>query len=322
MALIESVPNVSEGRRPEVVDTCANAVRAVGGVHLLDYSADRSHNRSVFTFAGDGRSVQSAVLALVDRAIAAIDLRQHHGQHPRIGAVDVIPFIPIEGVTMRECVSLATDTAAIIADRFHLPVYLYEEAARTPARTRLEDIRRGGFEGLAERMRRPDWAPDFGPSTPHPTAGATAIGARMPLVAYNVNLATDRVDVARRIAAGIRERGGGLPCVKALGLALPERGLVQVSMNLTDYTKTSMPQAFDAVASAASGYGVTVLESEIIGLVPRGAFAGRPPDSLKLGGFSEDRILERALADTQSRQTASSSSPRRDGAMPKPRILR
>jgi glutamate formiminotransferase / 5-formyltetrahydrofolate cyclo-ligase len=313
---IESVPNVSEGRRMSVVDSLARAVRTTAGVTLLDYSADAEHHRSVFTLAGDAGAVQAAILSLFEAAIGAIDLRQHRGEHPRIGAVDVIPFIPLHGATMDECVALAMNTAAIVGERFGVPVFLYEAAARTPLRRNLEDIRRGGFEGLAEKMRQPEWSPDFGPSTPHLTAGATVIGARMPLVAYNINLATDRIDVARRIAATIRQRGGGLAGVKALGLALIDRGIVQVSMNLTDYTQTSMPAAFDAVTRLAAEHGVDVLESELIGLAPADAFAGRSPASLKLANFTEARVLENAI------QTASSSSPRREGAMPKPRILR
>lgn len=295
MALIESVPNVSEGRRMHVVDALADAARTTAGAALLDYSADAAHHRSVFTLAGGADPLQAAVLSLVEAAIAAIDLREHRGEHPRIGAVDVIPFIPLRGATMDECVALATSTAAIVAARFGVPVFLYEAAARTPLRRNLEDIRRGGFEGLAEKMRRPEWAPDFGPSTPHRTAGATVIGARMPLVAYNINLATDQIDVARRVAASVRQRSGGLRGVKALGLALADRGIVQVSTNLTDYTQTSMPAVFDAVTRLAAEQGVEVLESELIGLVPEGALAGRSPESLKLTDFDERRILEHAL---------------------------
>ena len=295
MVVIESVPNVSEGRRPEEVRRLAETVKTVAGVSLLDFSADAAHNRSVFTLTGSANPLQTAVLALVGNAVAAIDLRHHRGEHPRIGAVDVIPFVPLRGATMDDCVALAASTGEMIADRFGVPVFLYEAAARTPLRKNLEDVRRGGFEARTEKMRRPEWAPDFGPPAPHPTAGATAVGARMPLVAYNVNLATTDIDVARRIAASIRQRGGGLPGVKALGLTLADRGIVQVSMNLTDYTKTSMPAAFDAIARLAADQGVDVVESELIGLVPEGAFAGRSPESIKLTAFDESRILERRL---------------------------
>src|SRR5437763_5117567 len=187
--LIECIPNVSEGRRREVVAAMADAVRRVPNVRLLDFSSDASHNRSVFTLVGDAAGVEQAVLALFERAVADIDLRAHKGEHPRLGAVDVVPFVPIDGVTMAECVELAKRVGAAIAGRFGVPVYLYEEAASTPARRNLEDIRRGEFEGLAARMATPDWAPDFGPRAPHPSAGASVVGARMPLIAHNINLA-------------------------------------------------------------------------------------------------------------------------------------
>jgi len=245
--VIECVPNISEGRRLEVVASIAEVIEGVPGVRLLDYSSDPSHNRSVFTFAGHGAAVSQAVLAVVERAVAAIDLRTHHGEHPRIGAVDVVPFVPIEGVTMGDCVALAKAVGAAIAERFSVPVYLYEEAATDPARRNLEDIRRGGFEGLSAKMASPGWAPDFGARVPHPSAGATAVGARMPLIAYNVNLATDRLEVARQIAATIRASSGGYPHVKALGLRLEHRGIVQVSINLTNYQQTPIARVFERV---------------------------------------------------------------------------
>jgi glutamate formiminotransferase len=293
--IIESVPNVSEGRRAAVLDALAGAVRGTAGVTLLDHSADAAHNRSVFTLAGGAAPVEAAILSMVTIAVQSIDLRTHRGEHPRIGAIDVIPFVPLRGASMDDCVALAERTAAVVAQRFGVPVFLYEAAARSPLRRHLEDIRRGGFEGLAEKMRRPEWVPDFGPRAPHPTAGATVIGARMPLVAYNVNLATNQIDLARRIAARIRQRGGGLPGVKALGLTIADRGVVQVSMNLTDYTKTSMPVAFEAVRRLAAEHGVEVLESELIGLVPEGALAGCSAQALKLRDFDDSRILERRI---------------------------
>src|ERR1700755_185568 len=235
MALIECIPNVSEGRRPEVIEAIADAIRAVPGVRLLDHSSDISHNRSVFTLAGDEAGVEAAVMAIFERAVAEIDLRSHRGEHPRLGAVDVVPFVPIEGVTMADCVALAKKVGAEVASRFQIPVYLYEEASTNPARKNLEDIRRGEFEGLAPKMAPPGWAPDFGPAAPHPSAGAAVIGARMPLIAYNINLATDRLDVAKKIAAAIRHSSGGFRFVKAMGIALEERGIVQVSMNLTNF---------------------------------------------------------------------------------------
>src|SRR4051812_19753527 len=232
--VIECVPNVSDGRRPEIIEAMAAAIRAQPGVRLLDHSSDASHNRSVFTLAGDADGVERAVLALFERAVADIDLRRHTGEHPRLGAVDVVPFVPIEGATMADCVALARKVAAEVAQRHNLPIFLYEEAATVPARRNLEDIRRGEFEGLAAKLQQPDWRPDFGPATPNPSAGASIIGARMPLIAYNINLATNRLDVAKKIANAVRHSTGGLRYVKAMGIELSDRGIVQVSMNLTN----------------------------------------------------------------------------------------
>lgn len=271
------------------------AVRSSPGVRVLDASSDPAHNRSVFTMAGDAGALKAAVLALVGAAVDRIDLRTHTGEHPRLGAVDVVPFIPIEGVTMADCVALARETAAEVAERFALPVYLYDEAAATPARRNLEDIRRGEFEGLAAKMTSPDWMPDFGPSRPHPTAGAVVIGARMPLIAFNINLATDRLDVAKKIAAAIRHSSGGFRYVKAMGIALADRGIVQVSINLTNYEKTPMHRVFDAVHREAARYGVAVLESEIIGLTPQAALVSAAGHYLQLARFSSSQILENRL---------------------------
>ena len=295
MAVIECVPNVSEGRRAETIDAMAVAIRGVTGVRLLDHSSDASHNRSVFTLAGDAEGVRNAVLALVARAVADIDLRTHRGEHPRLGAVDVVPFVPIDGVTMMECVELARQVGAEIARRFNVPVFLYEEASTNPARRNLEDIRRGEFEGLAAKMRAPEWAPDFGPATPHPSAGATVVGARMPLIAYNINLATDRLDVAKKIAAAIRQSSGGFRCVKAAGFRLENRGIVQVSMNLTNFEKTPIFRVFETVKREAARYGVAILESEIVGLVPSAALTGAAEFYLQLEGFNADQVLENKL---------------------------
>ena len=295
MAVIECVPNVSEGRRAEIIDEMAAAIGGVTGVRLLDHSSDASHNRSVFTLAGDAEGVRNAVLALVARAVADIDLRTHRGEHPRLGAVDVVPFVPIEGVTMMECVELARQVGAEIARRFNVPVFLYEEASTNPARRNLEDIRRGEFEGLAAKMRAPEWAPDFGPATPHPSAGATVVGARMPLIAYNINLATDRLDVAKKIAAAIRQSSGGFRYVKAAGFRLETRGIVQVSMNLTNFEKTPIFRVFETVKREAARYGVAILESEIVGLVPSAALTGAAEFYLQLEGFNADQVLENKL---------------------------
>jgi glutamate formiminotransferase len=297
MAVIECIPNISEGRRTDVLDACAAAIRSAGA-RLLDVKPDAAHNRTVYTFAGDAGAVRSGVLALFDRALADIDLRKHSGEHPRIGAVDVVPFVPIEDATMAECVELARKVAQEVASRHNLPVFLYEEAASNPGRRNLEDIRRGEFEGLATKLQQPDWRPDFGPSAPHPSAGASVIGARMPLIAYNINLATNRLDVARRIAAAIRQSSGGLRYVKAMGVELQDRGIVQVSINLTNFEKTPMFRVFELVKREAARYGVNVLESEIIGLVPAAALTASAAWFLQLDTFTEDQILENKLRKT------------------------
>jgi len=299
MAIIECVPNVSEGRRADVVRAMADAVAAVPGVRLLDASSDAAHNRSVLTMASDTSPLKAAVLALFAEAVSRIDLRAHRGEHPRMGAVDVVPFVPIEGVTMADCVALAQEVAAAVATRFAIPVFLYEEAATRPSRRNLEDIRRGEFEGLAAKLASSDWTPDFGPSTPHPTAGATVIGARMPLIAYNINLATDRLEVAKKIAAAVRHSSGGFRYVKAMGIALEDRGVVQVSMNLTNHEKTPIHRVFDAVRREAERYGVAVLESEIIGLVPESALMGAARHYLQLERFVSSQVLERRLHQTE-----------------------
>jgi len=299
MTLVECVPNVSEGRRSAVVAVLADAIARVHGIRLLDHSADASHHRSVFTFAGEPAAVADAVLSLFADAVAAIDLRQHIGVHPRVGAVDVVPFVPLQGATMADCVGLAREVGARVADRFAIPIFLYEEAATNPARKRLEQIRKGGLGGLAARMAgAADWRPDFGPAAPHPTAGVSVVGARMPLIAFNVNLQTEDVAVAKRVAAAIRESSGGLPFVKALGVSLAERRLVQVTMNLTNYERTSIMTAFEAVADEARRSGVAVQESELIGLVPEAAVSGIDPSSLALKQFSANQILEHRLRAT------------------------
>jgi glutamate formiminotransferase len=295
MSVIECVPNISEGRRPEVITSIADALRAVPRLRVLDVQSDASHNRSVFTLAGDAASLAAGIPVLFERAIAAIDLRTHRGEHPRLGAVDVVPFVPIADVTMAECVALARQIGADVAKRFELPVYLYEDASSQPHRKGLEDIRRGEFEGLAAKMRDAAWTPDFGPTTPHPSAGASVIGARMPLIAYNINLATDRLDVAKKIASAIRHSSGGFRFVKAMGIALEDRGIVQVSMNLTNYEKTPIFRVFETVKREAARYGVSVLESEIVGLVPAGALTQAAEFYLQLEGFSGGQILENKL---------------------------
>jgi len=295
MAIIECIPNISEGRRTEILDACANAIRATGA-RLLDVKPDAAHNRTVYTFAGSPEAVSAGVHALFATALPAIDLRQHQGEHPRMGAIDVVPFVPLEGATMADCVALARSVAAEIAQRHQLPVFLYEEAAAVPARRNLEDIRRGEFEGLGAKLQQPEWKPDFGPAVPHPSAGASVIGARMPLIAYNINLDTDRLDVAKKIATAVRHSTGGLRFVKAMGVELGDRGIVQVSMNLTNFEKTPVFRVFELVKREAARYGVAVLESEIVGLIPAGALTASAAWYLQLDGFKDDdQILENKL---------------------------
>jgi glutamate formiminotransferase len=300
MAIIESIPNVSEGRRPDVIARFADALRQTPGVTLLDLSSDASHNRSVFTLIGDAPALKAAILALFEAAVAAIDLRTHQGEHPRVGAVDVVPFVPIEGASMADCVALAKDVAATVAERFALPAYLYEDAASSPSRRNLEDIRRGEFEGLAAKMHSPDWKPDFGPAQPHESAGASVIGARMPLIAYNINLNSDRLDVAKKIASAIRHSSGGLRYVKAMGVMLEDRQLAQVSMNLTNYEKTPIFRVFEMVKREAARYGVGILESEIVGLVPSAALLGAAEYYLQVAGFTPTQVLENKLRSADS----------------------
>jgi glutamate formiminotransferase len=292
--VIECVPNVSEGRRLDVVARMADAIRAVSGVRLLNASSDPAHNRSVFTFVGESACVERAVLALFERAIADVDLREHRGEHPRLGAVDVVPFVPLMGAPMSECIATAWSAGKAIAERFGVPVYLYEEASNNPARKRLEDIRRGAFEGLKDKMSRPEWVPDFGPSHPHPSVGATVVGARRILIAYNVNLASDRLEIANAIARTVRQSSGGLPFVKAMGVRLTP-DVVQVSMNLTNYEETPMHVVFDAVRREAERQGVDVRGSEVIGLVPQAALRPGDEQYLRLEGFTSTQILERQL---------------------------
>ncbi len=269
--LVECVPNFSEGRRPETIDAIAARVTAFDGVHLLDRTSDRDHNRSVLTFAGPPGAVRSAMSAALVEALARIDMNAHEGQHPRIGAVDVVPFVPIGDTTMDECVELAREFGREVAARFDLPVYLYARAALSPSREVLADIRRPQYEGLRELIAAEEHAPDFGPARLHPTAGAVAVGARPFLIAYNINLESRDIDLAKDIAKRVRERGGGLPRVQALGLYLDDLECAQVSMNLLDFTVTPLWRVWEAVRDLAAEAGVELRESELIGLCPLAA---------------------------------------------------
>ncbi len=302
--LIEAIPNISEGQRPQVVGAIADAAASVPGITLLDCSSDPSHHRSVLTLAGGAPPMREAIFRLFDAAVALIDLRDHAGAHPRIGAVDVVPFVPLDGTPMAACIDLARTAAGEVADRFDLPVYLYAEAATRPERRRLELVRRGGFEGLTIKLNSPAWTPDYGPARRHPTAGATAVGARNPLIAFNVNLASSDLDAARAIARAVRERDGGLPAVKALGLRMAERdgGPVQVSMNLTDHRRTSIAAAVARVTEEAAARRIAVAGTELVGLAPAAAVTGS--DHL----VRPDQTIEERLNRPWSSQSLDSSS--------------
>lgn len=294
--LVESVPNVSEGRDQAVLSKLAAAIQSIPRVALLDLHVDPDHHRSVLTMAGEPEAMGTALFHLIRQAQRCIDLRTHHGQHPRIGAVDVVPWIPLRGVTMEECAGYAKDLSGRVGQQLGIPVFLYEQAGVVPSRVRLEAIRRGGVSGLQERMNQEaGWKPDFGPDVLHPSAGAVVIGARFFLIAFNVVLKSQDLQVARYIAGTIRSSGGGLPALKAMGLHLPSRELVQVSMNLTDFRETSLRAAFQAVERESRRLGVGILESEIVGLVPQAAWDEDLSRDLQLRNWAPDRILETRL---------------------------
>ena len=292
--LIESAPNVSEGRRRQIIDRLVEAAAGAPGCRLLDWSSDPFHNRTVLTLAGDAPGVTAALLAVYEVAAATIDIRRHHGVHPRVGAVDVVPLVPLAGISSGACVALARALGRLVAERFGVPVFLYEDAATRPERRALENIRRGQLAGLTRRMNQPQWRPDFGPRTPHPAAGVSVIGARSILIAFNVNLATDDLTVAREIARTVRASGGGLPHVKAIGVQLGG-GRVQVAMNLTNYCQTPLQRAFDAVRLEAARRGVAVAGSELVGLIPADALDAAGAHHLQLEDFGPERLLETHL---------------------------
>jgi glutamate formiminotransferase / 5-formyltetrahydrofolate cyclo-ligase len=305
VALIECVPNFSEGRRREVIDEIAAAVASVAGVGLLDRQSDETHNRCVLTFVGEHEAAAEAAFRAVAAAARLIDLNQHQGAHPRFGATDVVPFVPIRAGDMPACVGAAHQLGRRVAAELQIPVYFYEEAARSPERRNLAAVRAGEFEGLREVIGTdPSRAPDEGPPHIHPTAGAVAIGARPPLIAYNVNLVSDDLELARRIAREVRERDGGLPRVKAIGLAL-ERG-VQVSMNLVDYRVTGVMEAYAAVRDRAAVAGVEVAESEVVGLLPLDALVGLGRAAVHAGAFSDRQVLEARVLDRYLERSESS----------------
>ncbi len=290
-AIVECVPNFSEGRRPEVIEAILNEIRAVPGCTLLDSAPDASHNRVVVTFIGEPAPVEEAAFRACQKATELIDMEQHQGEHPRIGATDVIPFVPLHGVEMDDCIQMSHRVGRRIADELGIPVYLYASSAAQPGRKRLPDIRRGQYEGLKEAITRPERKPDFGPARMHPTAGAVAVGARPPLVAFNANLSTSSVEKARTIAWAIRESGGGLTNVQAKGIFIEETGRAQVTMNLVDYQKTPIHRALEMVKREAERLGETVTDTEIVGLVPLEALLRSARWYLKLKGFDGRRQI-------------------------------
>lgn len=297
--LIECVPNISEGHRRELAESIASAASGPDR-KVIDLSMDPDHNRSVITIVGQPKGLLEGVLALAKKASELIDLNVHHGEHPRMGAVDVIPFIPVRGVTMADCIALSRCVGERIAVDLKIPVYLYEESATSEPRRNLVAIRKGEFEGFAEKITRPEWRPDFGEAKIHPTAGVVAVGAREFLIAYNIDLATSDLSVAKEIARAVRFSSGGLRYVKALGFSLAERGIVQVSMNLTNFKKTPILPVFEFVKREAERRGVMVVGSEIVGTVPRQALYDVAQMALRVSGFSDDLILEERIEDALS----------------------
>lgn len=290
--LIECVPNFSEGRDKEKVEKIMDCFRGKEGVKLLDYSADQSHNRLVVTIVGEMEPVKYAVLDAMGVAAQLIDMTKHTGEHPRMGATDVVPFIPFRNVCMEEAIELSKEVAKEAAERYNIPIFLYEKSASAPERENLATVRKGQFEGMAEKLQQPEWKPDFGPDKIHPTAGITAIGARMPLVAFNVNLNTNSKEIAAKIAKNIRHLNGGLRFCKAIAIDLSDKGIAQVSMNMTDYTKTALYRAYELIKIEAKRYGVHPIGSEIIGTIPMEALTDTAVYYLGVENFSMEQILE------------------------------
>ena len=293
--LVQSAVNFSEGRRPEVIEAVISAVKSTPGVSILDYSYDHDHNRCVLTFAGAPDDVGEAAFRLAKKAAELIDMEKHQGGHPRMGATDVIPFVPLVGVEMAQCVALARAVGQRIGEELHIPVYLYEDAATTPARKNLADVRRGEYEGLKELIKSPARTPDFGPSLMHPSAGAVAVGARRPLVAYNVNLNSSDINVAKKIANAIREKTGGLKNVRAMGLFLEDRNQVQVSMNLVNCDETPIHRVVELIKAEAARYGATITDTEVVGLCPQAYLLEALRYYLQMHTFTGDQVTENKL---------------------------
>jgi len=295
MKILECVPNFSEGRDEKKVEEIVAEVRKISGVKLLDYFSDSDHNRTVVTFIGDPEGVKQAALRSSLRALESIDMRTHIGGHPRLGAVDVVPFVPIRGMGMKEAAGIAHQFGREFGEMGEVPVYFYGEAATDPRRKKLADIRKGEYEGLREKLSIPGWEPDAGARTFNPKSGATVVGARFPLIAFNVNLRTQNLDFAKRVARKIRESSGGIPSVQALGVELKERGMVQVSMNLTDYRRTSIPKVVEFIRAEIAGTGVEIAETELVGVLPLEALEDVVREYLKMPEFTPEQVIETHL---------------------------
>lgn len=293
--IIECIPNFSEGRDSLIIDKIIDTLRGKEGIKLLDYASDKDHNRTVVTFIGSPDKVYEGIVNMADKVYEYIDMSKHNGEHPRMGALDVVPFVPISNVTMDECIELANKFGEEIGDRYSVPVYLYEDAAKNENRKNLATVRKGQYEGFFEKIKEEEWQPDYGPSIMNSKCGCTAVGARVPLVAFNVNLDTNNIEIAQNIAKVIRHIGGGLRYVKAMGVALNERNIVQVSMNLVNYDKTAIYRAFEMIKMESKRYGVNVIGSEVIGLLPMAALIQCAEYYLQIENFSMDQILEKRI---------------------------
>ena len=294
--IIESVPNISEGRNKEVIEACVDQIRETAGCTLLNYSSDETHNRTVITYMGDPAACEEASIKLAKKAVELIDLTKHEGEHPRMGCVDVMPFIPIKEATMEECVELSKKVGERIATEADLPVFLYEESASAPHRANLAKVRKGQFEGMAEKVQDPDWIPDFGGQRIHPTGGVVAVGGRAPLIAFNINLGTSDEEIAKKCATIIREAKGGFKCVKAMGLLLEERNVAQVSINMTNFQITPLHRVLEQVRREAARYGVNVIGTELIGLAPMQALFDAAEYYLQIEDFKpEEQVIENHL---------------------------
>jgi glutamate formiminotransferase len=295
--IIECIPNFSEGRDKEKVEKIVDVFRNAEGVKLLDYSSDPDHNRTVVTVVGNPEQLEKAIVDMAERVYDIIDMSSHKGAHPRMGALDVVPFVPIDGVTMDECVEMANRVGKVIGERFNIPVYLYEKAATGSHRENLATVRKGQYEGFFEKIKEESWAPDYGPREVNVKGGCVAVAARQPLVAFNVNLGTDKLEIADAIAKTVRHLGGGLRFVKAMGVMLDDRNIAQVSMNLVNYEKTAVYRAFEMVKMEAKRYGVPVVGSEVIGLVPMASLINSAEYYLQIENFSMDQILEKRISE-------------------------